>query len=997
MKSTQSDNMIRVRGARANNLKNLDVDIPKDQLVVITGLSGSGKSSLAFDTIYAEGQRRYVESLSAYARQFLGLMEKPDVDLIEGLSPAISIDQKSASHNPRSTVGTVTEIYDYLRLLFARVGHPRSQVSGRRLEKQSVQQIVDAVVNYPEKYNLPEVKIQLLAPIVKDRKGTYEELFQRFLSQGYVRTRVDGQVYGLEEDIRLDRYQKHTIELVIDRLVVDKNKKDDAEFMKRLTDSVELTLNLGEQEMLVNLLDQNEDIFYSEKLVDPDSGKSFPEIEPHSFSFNSPHGACERCGGLGVIKEIDPIAVYNPRLTISEGGIYPWSRMADNMDSWHMQLLTRVAEEEGFSLKSAMGELDPKHLQIILYGAGDKVYKHHYKSANTSSSTDYEAKFEGVIPNLMRRYQQTDSDYIRREIEEYMNELECPVCKGLRLKTEALAVTIRGLNIVDVTNMSISNALTWINDLGTGKVNSLPHIETTLKTMFAFNEIPAEEDDMTTQEQEIGKQVNKEIIARLNFLVAVGLNYLTLSRKAQTLSGGESQRIRLASQIGTGLTGVLYVLDEPSIGLHQRDNARLIDTLKNLRDLGNTVLVVEHDEDTIKTADYVIDIGPGAGEHGGEVVAVGQVADISAVPESLTGQYLSGKRQVDREAITAELKKIGIDNTRAKNTNFIKLFGVRHHNLKGVDVEIPLGKLVAVTGVSGSGKSSLVNEVLYKALAKELNGNKDQPGQYSEMRGIEHLDKIIDIDQSPIGRTPRSNPATYAGLFTPIREIFAQTKESKVRGYTPGRFSFNVRGGRCENCEGDGVIRIEMQFLPDVYVTCEVCKGQRYNRETLQIDYKGKNVAEVLNMTVEEGLTFFENVPAISNKLQTLVDVGLGYIRLGQSATTLSGGEAQRVKLASELSRRQTGKTMYILDEPTTGLHFEDVRKLLVVLHGLVAKGNSVVVIEHNLDVIKTADWVIDLGPEGGEGGGEIIAEGTPAQIAATTNSYTGQWLQKVL
>ncbi|MCA9378844.1 excinuclease ABC subunit UvrA, partial [Candidatus Dojkabacteria bacterium] len=908
---------IKVRGARANNLKNVDIDIPKNELVVITGLSGSGKSSLAFDTIYAEGQRRYVESLSAYARQFLGLMEKPDVDMIEGLSPAISIDQKSAGHNPRSTVGTVTEIYDYLRLLFARVGHPRSTITGKRLQKQSVQQIVDDILNYPEKHAAEAVKIQVLAPIIKNRKGTYEELFQRFLSQGYVRVRIDGEVFNLEEDIKLDRFKKHTIDLIIDRLVVEKGKKDDPEFHKRLTDSVELALNMGESELLINLIEGNEDIFYSENLVDPETGVSFPEVEPHSFSFNSPHGACATCAGLGIIKEIDPSNIYNPRLTISEGGIYPWSRMADNMNSWHMQLLGQVADAEGFSLRTKLGELEEKHLQTILYGSGDKKYNFKYQSENTGASFAHNTKFEGVIPNLLRRYEQTESDYIRREIEQYMTEKECPECNGLRLRRESLTVTIGGLNIVDVTNLPISETLAWVQSLNDPQAKFKAE-KTNLTEMFDFPVIDPEEDALTEQEKEIGKQVFKEINARLNFLISVGLDYLTLSRKANTLSGGESQRIRLASQIGTGLTGVLYVLDEPSIGLHQRDNARLIETLKNLRDLDNTVLVVEHDEDTIRTAGYVIDIGPGAGEHGGQIVTAGELDDILENKESITAQYLNREKVISRESISKDLAEIGIENGRHKNKEKVQISGITHHNLKGIDVEVPLGKLVAVTGVSGSGKSSFVNEVLYRAIARELYGSKDLPGAYKELRGIEHVDKVIDIDQSPIGRTPRSNPATYTGVFGPIRDIFAQTKEAKSRGYKPGRFSFNVKGGRCEHCQGDGLIKIEMQFLPDVYVTCEVCKGKRYNRETLQIDFKGKNIAEVLDMTVEEALAFFENVPTIQNKLQTLNDVGLGYIRLGQSATTLSGGEAQRVKLASELSKRQTGKTLYILDEPTT-------------------------------------------------------------------------------
>lgn len=998
MSKSTPNTHIQVRGARAHNLKNVDIDIPKNKLVVITGLSGSGKSSLAFDTIYAEGQRRYVESLSAYARQFLGLMEKPDVDMIAGLAPAISIDQKSAGHNPRSTVGTVTEIYDYLRLLFARVGHPRSPVTGKRLTKQSAQQIVDDLLNYPAKYSQNTVKIQVLAPIIKNRKGTYEELFQRFLAQGYVRVRVDGDVFSLEEEIKLDKFKQHNIELVVDRIAISTDSKTDADLSKRLTDSVELALNLGEGELLISLVEpaNQPDVFYSEKLVDPETGTSFSEIEPHTFSFNSPHGACPECHGLGIIKEIDQTNVYNPRLTIAEGGIYPWSRMADNMGSWHMQLLSQVAEAEGFSIRTPLGELDPKHLNLILYGSGEKKYNIKIQSENTGASFAHQNRFEGVIPNLMRRYEQTESDYIRQEIEEYMSEKDCPVCKGLRLKPEALAVTICGQNIVDITNMSILQAYEWLQAVASQK---LPVFEgkSTLVTVLGLKDIASEDDQLTGQEEEIAKQVFKEIMARLNFLISVGLDYLTLSRKANTLSGGEAQRIRLASQIGTGLTGVLYVLDEPSIGLHQRDNAKLIETLIKLRDLDNTVLVVEHDEDTMKAANYLIDMGPGAGEHGGRIVAAGEPAEVIAHPDSVTGQYLRGEKKIDRASIDADLNQIGITNTRQERTEYIRILGATHHNLQNVDLEVPLGRLVCVTGVSGSGKSSLVNEVLYRALAKELYGSKDQPGAHSQLRGVEHIDKVIDIDQSPIGRTPRSNPATYTGVFGPIRDIFAQTQESRARGYKPGRFSFNVKGGRCENCQGDGLIKIEMQFLPDVYVTCEVCKGERYNRETLQIDYKGKSIADVLNMTVEEALEFFRNVPTIYPKLQTLNDVGLNYIRLGQAANTLSGGEAQRVKLATELAKRSTGRTLYILDEPTTGLHFEDVRKLLIVLHGLVAKGNTVVVIEHNLDVIKTADWVIDLGPEGGGGGGQIIAVGAPDTIAATAGSYTGEWLKRVL
>ncbi len=1006
---------IKIRGARTNNLKNIDVEIPKNKLTVITGLSGSGKSSLAFDTLYAEGQRRYVESLSSYARQFLGLMDKPDVDLIEGLSPAISIDQKSTGHSPRSTVGTVTEIYDYLRLLFARVGHARSPVTGRRLEKQTVQQIVDKILNYPddnEFTELKEIKIIILSPLVKNRKGTYEEMFSRFLAQGYVRIRVDGRIYNLEEEIKLDRYAKHSIELVIDRLVVKKESKQDETILKRLTDSIELALNLGGGEVLINIPDleneksqKNFDLFYSEKLVDPETGESFPEIEPHSFSFNSPFGACPACNGLGAIKEVDPSVVINPRLTIMEGGIYPWARMIENEDSYMMSLLKVVAEEHGINLRKPIKELSQEHINIILYGTGEsKKYRVSYVNSEGRANT-WNSRFEGVIPNLMRRYQETDSEYIRSEIEQYMIEKDCPECKGYRLKKEALAVTIHGKNIVDIGKMSIWEAYQWINDLNSQTSVASVQLNSSLVEVLSIPAISSEEDMLSDQEREIGKQIFKEIAIRLNFLISVGLNYLSLNRSARTLSGGEAQRIRLASQIGTGLTGVLYVLDEPSIGLHQRDNEKLIRTLENLRDIGNTVVVVEHDEDTIKSADYVIDIGPKAGEHGGEVVALGSVKDNTFVEvngkESLTKKYLSGHKRISKEEIYKELKRIkALDKTtksKPSENNKIIISNVTHNNLKGIDLEIPLGKFVCVTGVSGSGKSSLINDVMYRAIAKHIYGSKVNPGQYGEIRGLENLDKIIDIDQSPIGRTPRSNPVTYTGVFNHIRELFAMTKESKSRGYKAGRFSFNVKGGRCEKCQGAGVIQISMQFLPDVYVKCEECDGKRYNRETLQIDYKGKNISEVLDMTVEEAVIFFGSVNQIRDKLQTLLDVGLGYIRLGQAATTLSGGESQRIKLSAELSKKATGKTLYILDEPTTGLHFEDVRKLLIVLHGLVLKGNTVVVIEHNLDLIKTADWIIDLGPEGGDAGGSIIAEGTPENISNAKESYTGKWLANII
>jgi excinuclease ABC subunit A len=971
-----------IRGARVHNLKNVSLTLPKNKLIVFTGLSGSGKSSLAFDTIYAEGQRRYVESLSSYARQFLGMMDKADVDSIEGLSPAISIDQKGSGHNPRSTVGTITEIYDYLRLLFARAGHPHSPKSGNRLISQTVQQIVDRILNFPTEFSSENLKILILAPIVKARKGTYEELFQRLLNQGYLRVRVDGEIFNLEEDIKLDRYKIHNIELVVDRLIVKNDSIKDDEFLKRITDSVELALNMGNREIYVNLVDKKDDIFFSEKLVDPDTGESFPEVEPHTFSFNSPFGACPGCNGLGTIFEIDPGLVYNPRLTISEGGLFPWSRMSDNMNSWNMKVLQSVAKDEGFSLRTELGKLDEVALNKVLYGTKDKKHIVHYYSKSRQTDHTLQAKYEGLIPSLQRRYSQTDSDYIRKEIEQYMLETPCSICEGKRLNQTALSVTILGNNIHQVTSLPLKDFINWINKLK--------------KTSEGDNQ-----DALTKQEKLIANQVIKEIETRANFLISVGLDYLTLNRSSKTLSGGESQRIRLASQIGTGLSGVLYVLDEPSIGLHQRDNEKLISTLQNLKILGNTIIVVEHDEDTMLAADHLVDIGPGAGEHGGEIIYTGEPSGIMKDENSLTGKYLSHKLTIDRKDILKHAKQIiniKIDPIeKSKTQKKISLEGASYNNLKNVNVEIPLGKFVAITGVSGSGKSSLINETLVKAIRQNLYNSKDQPGPYTSIDGIDNIDKIIDIDQSPIGRTPRSNPATYTGVFTHIRELFSKTKESKVRGYTPGRFSFNVRGGRCETCKGDGLIKIEMQFLADVYVECEQCHGKRYNRETLQIDFKGKNISEVLDMSVEEALEFFTNIPAIKNKLITLQKVGLDYIRLGQSATTLSGGEAQRIKLATELSKRSTGKTFYTLDEPTTGLHFEDLKKLLIVLHSLVLKGNTVLVVEHNLDLIKTADWIIDLGPEGGNGGGEIIAEGTPLEISKFDKSYTGHWLAKVL
>lgn len=977
-----------VRGARSHNLKNIDVKIPKNQLVVITGLSGSGKSSLVFDTIYAEGQRRYVESLSAYARQFLGMMEKADVDSIEGLSPAISIDQKTAGHNPRSTVGTVTEIYDYLRLLFARAGHPHSVTTGKRLQSQTVQQIVDRIIDLPSKKNVAELKLMLLSPIIKKRKGTYEELFSRLLSQGYLRVRVDNEIFSLEEEIKLDKFVIHNIEVVVDRLQIKAGESEgDKEFIKRLTDSVETSLNLGNRELYVFLPDTKEELFFSERLTDPDTGESFPEIEPHTFSFNSPFGACPRCTGLGNIIEIDPDSVYNPRLSISEGGLFPWSRLADNMDSWHMQLLQGVAETENFSLRSPLGELSKDILNLILFGSKNKKYLIKYHGENQGGDRVMNIFFEGLIPNLTRRYKETNSEYIRREIDQYMRELPCPLCEGKRLRKEALAITICHQNIYQITNLPLHQVKDWINSL------------------IEVKKADEKNDLLTNQEQVVVKQVIKEILGRIDFLLAVGLNYLTLSRSARTLSGGESQRIRLASQIGTGLSGVLYVLDEPSIGLHQRDNSRLIATLKKLRDLGNSIIVVEHDQDTILHADYVIDMGPGAGEHGGKVIAQGTPEEIKLNPNSITGQYLSGTKTINTKDIITETKKVSqsllfrniIELKQQNKERYLTITGAKANNLKDLTVKFPLGEFIAVTGVSGSGKSSLINETLGKALNKYFFHSKDNPGEYKELKGLDQIDKVIEITQAPIGRTPRSNPATYTGIFTPIRELYSATQEARARGYKIGRFSFNVRGGRCETCQGDGVIKIEMQFLPDVYVTCDECNGKRYNRETLQIDFKGKNISQVLDMTVETALGFFENISTIRTKLETLKLVGLDYLKLGQQATTLSGGEAQRIKLAAELSRRSTGRTLYILDEPTTGLHFADLHKLLVVLHSLVQKGNTVIVIEHNLDLIKTADWIIDLGPEGGERGGKIIAEGTPTEVAANPKSYTGQWLKDYL
>jgi excinuclease ABC subunit A len=930
-----------VKGAREHNLKNIDVEIPREQLVVITGLSGSGKSSLAFDTIYAEGQRRYVESLSSYARQFLGLMEKPDVDQIDGLSPAISIDQKSTSRNPRSTVATVTEIYDYLRLLFARIGVPHCPVCGKPVTRQTTQNIVDQITVVD-----PGARLMVLAPVVSAKKGAFEHIPEQYMRAGFARARVDNVVYALDEFPELDKNYKHTIEVVIDRLV------NNEESRSRLAQSVEQALEVADGKVRVVNADNNEENQYSLMYACIDHPDiAIPELEPRTFSFNSPQGACPICTGLGSRLEVDPeLVIPNGRLTIAEGAIRPFNRV--NADAWYMKKMQAVADKYNFSLHVPTGELSQENLDRIMYGTGDDTYKVSLGGGRTFQTT-----YEGVVPNLERRHKETDSDFIRNDIEKFMQEKPCYKCHGLRLKPEVLAITIAAHSIMDICQMSIDDAIKYFDAL-----------------------------TLSDKDMQIAKLVLKEVCARLGFLQDVGLNYLTLLRSATTLSGGEAQRIRLATQIGSGLQGVLYVLDEPSIGLHQRDNDRLIKTLKHLKELGNTVLVVEHDEDTIRTADYLLDIGPGAGIHGGHVIAAGTPAEVEKNPASITGGYLSGRIKIDVP------KK-----RRTGNGKSIKIIGARENNLQGVNVDIPLGELVVVSGVSGSGKSSLINDILAKELQARLMRANTVPGKHDDIEGIKELDKAIIIDQSPIGRTPRSNPATYTGLFTPIRELFAQTPEAKLRGYGPGRFSFNVKGGRCENCAGDGIIKIEMHFLPDVYVQCEVCHGKRYNREALEIMYKDKTISDVLQMTCEQALEFFANLPSIARKLQTLVDVGLGYISLGQPATQLSGGEAQRIKLATELSRRPTGRTLYILDEPTTGLHMADVDRLLKVLHALVDTGNSMVVIEHNLDVIKSADWIIDMGPEGGSGGGLIVAEGTPEQVAKVSSSYTGQFLKKML
>jgi excinuclease ABC subunit A len=930
-----------VKGAREHNLKNVDVTIPRNQLVVITGLSGSGKSSLAFDTIYAEGQRRYVESLSSYARQFLGLMEKPDVDQIDGLSPAISIDQKSTSRNPRSTVATVTEIYDYLRLLFARVGIPHCPIDGQAVVRQTSTGIIDQIVA-----TTTDKRLMILAPIVIDKKGAFEHIPEQYQRAGFARVRVDEVVYALDEFPTLDKAYRHRIEIVVDRLV------NDADSRSRLVQSVEQCLDIAEGRVVVLDPDNSETWTYSLMYACPEHPEiTIPELEPRTFSFNSPQGACPVCTGLGSRLEVDPeLVIPNGNLTIAEGAIRPYNRI--NIDNWYMKKLQAVAEAHNFSLHVPTGQLTPEQLKLVMYGTGTEKYR-----VGLGMGRSFETTYEGVVTNLERRHKETDSDFIRRDIERFMQEKPCHACEGRRLKPEVLAITVGEQSIMDVCSLSIDDALKWFNGL---KLNPTEAI--------------------------IAQLILKEIGARLQFLRDVGLNYLNLLRGAATLSGGEAQRIRLATQIGSGLMGVLYVLDEPSIGLHQRDNARLIATLQHLKSLGNTVIVVEHDEETIRTADYLLDIGPGAGIHGGTVVAAGTPKEVMQVKASITAQYLQGA------------KKIAIPKKRRPgNGTSIIIHGARENNLQNITASIPLGKLVVVSGVSGSGKSSLINDILAKELLARLHRASTVPGKHDDIEGIKQLDKAIIIDQSAIGRTPRSNPATYTGLFTPIRELYASMPEAKLRGYSAGRFSFNVRGGRCENCSGDGIIKIEMHFLPDVYVPCEVCNGKRYNREALEIHYKGKTIADVLAMTCEQALEFFANIPAIARKLQTLVDVGLGYIALGQSATTLSGGEAQRIKLSTELSRRPTGRTLYILDEPTTGLHMADVDKLLNMLHALVDTGNSMVVIEHNLDVIKNADWLIDMGPEGGDAGGQIVAEGTPEQVAKVAKSYTGQYLRKIL
>jgi len=948
-------NNIVIRGARVHNLKNIDVDIPRDKLVVITGLSGSGKSSLAFDTIYAEGQRRYVESLSAYARQFLGLMDKPDVDQIEGLSPAISIDQRSSSHNPRSTVGTVTEIYDYLRLLYARIGIPHCPICGDVVSQQTVPQILQNIFDF--KVN---DLILILAPVIRDKKGEHKNVIAEVQRAGYTKMRIDGLFYSIDEasELNLDKQKKHDLEIVVDRVEASKDNQD------RIADSLEKSLELGDGLITIHNSNEETDHVFSQHYACPKCDKNLPPLEPRNFSFNSPHGACPDCTGLGTKLEVDPdLVIPNKKLTLAQGAIRPWSRTSSNQ-TWYFKALEAVAKANKFSVNVPVAKLTKKQLAIVLHGTGDQRYKIDYSSERFEGG--FNSNYEGVIANLERRYRETDSDYIRHEIEKYMRIYPCPTCQAKRLRPESLAVLVANQNIIDLTQLTVEDSVKFFNLLGTPEATK--------------------EMKLTKRELIIAQQILKEIRIRLSFLANVGLSYLTLDRRASTLSGGEAQRIRLATQIGSSLVGVVYILDEPSIGLHTRDNKKLIATLKNLRDLGNTVIVVEHDEETMLEADYLIDIGPGAGSLGGEVVAAGTPSEVIKNKNSLTGQYLSGQKSISVP------KKYRQGNGKA-----ITVIGAEEFNLKKIDVTVPLGKLVCITGVSGSGKSTLMQEILAKELANQFHRAKHVTGKHQEIKGTENLDKVIAIDQSPIGRTPRSNPATYTGVFTYIRDLFTQLPEAKIRGYRAGRFSFNVKGGRCEACQGDGMVKIEMNFLPDVYVECAECHGSRFNQQTLEIHYRNKNIADVLDMSINEAMRFFSNIPNINQKLETLYKVGLGYIKLGQSATTLSGGEAQRVKLATELSRRATGKTLYILDEPTTGLHFDDVSRLLLVLNKLVDKGNSVLIIEHNLDVIKSADWIIDLGPDGGDKGGELVAAGTPKEVAQVKRSYTGQYLSKLL
>ena len=937
------EDKIIIKGAKEHNLKNVDLELPRNKFIVFTGLSGSGKSSLAFDTIYAEGQRRYVESLSAYARQFLGQMEKPNVEYIEGLSPAISIDQKTTSKNPRSTVGTVTEIYDYLRLLFARVGEVHCSVCGAKISQMTIQEIVDKMMEFPER-----TKLQILSPVVRGQKGTHKKLIENIKKEGFVRIRVNGENYEVTDEIDLSKNKKHNIEVVVDRIVI----KDGIE--SRLTDSIETAVKLSDGLVIAQIID-GEEILYSTKFACPEHGVGIEELSPRMFSFNAPFGACETCNGLGESKEVDPdLVIPNKDLSIKQGAIAAWGSVGVNDDTYYSKMVQSLANHFGVSIETPVKDLPEEFVHELLYGTNNVMVQFIYES-KYGGRREYQAYFEGVIPNLERRYRETNSEYSRDKIEEYMAETPCPKCKGARLKKEVLSVLVDGKNIMEVTDFSVNELVEYIENI-----------------------------NLSEKQKFIAHEILKEIRGRAIFLRDVGLDYLNLSRKAGTLSGGEAQRIRLATQIGSALVGVLYVLDEPSIGLHQRDNDRLIKTLRHLTDIGNTLIVVEHDEDTMRECDYIVDIGPGAGVHGGQIVAQGTLEEILDNPNSITGQYLSGKKEIHIP-----------ETTREGNGNFIEIVKANENNLKNINVKFPLGKFTCITGVSGSGKSTLINDILYKGIASKINKLRDRPGKHKEIKGIENIDKIINIDQSPIGRTPRSNPATYTGVFDMIRDLFASTNEAKARGYQKGRFSFNIKGGRCEACKGDGIIKIEMHFLPDVYVPCEVCKGERYNRETLQVKYKDKTIADVLDMNVEEALKFFENIPYIKRKLETLMDVGLSYIKLGQPSTQLSGGEAQRIKLATELSKRPTGKTLYILDEPTTGLHMADVDKLIQVLQKLADTGNSIVVIEHNLDVIKTCDYIIDLGPEGGDKGGKIVATGTPEEVSKVEGSYTGKFLKK--